>query len=94
MNNPNVGPLTALLTAFLSAVLGVLDAFNVFHASAAQQGAIATLAIALVALGLYIYSVLQSWHVINIQKLVAQQRLANNMADRQVPGVPPSVQSH
>ena len=56
--DPNVGPITALGTAFLSALMVVLDAFNVFHITAAQQGDVIGLAATSMAVGLYLFAVL------------------------------------
>ncbi len=57
-SDPNVGPITALVTAFLSALMVVLDAFNVFHVSAVQQGDVIALAGASLAIGLYLFAIL------------------------------------
>lgn len=57
-NNPNVGPITALVTAFLSALMAFATAFNIFHFDQAQQTSVLTLAIASVAGGLYLFSIL------------------------------------
>jgi len=56
--DPNVGPITALVTAFLSALMVVLDAFNVFHITAIQQGDVLALAGASLAVGLYLFAIL------------------------------------
>ena len=61
--NPNLGPVTALVTAFLSALMAALDAFTFFHFNATQQNAVLALAIASVAVGLYLFSILH----VNIQ---------------------------
>ena len=57
-SDPNVGPITALATAFLSALMVVLDAFNVFHITATQQGDVIGLAATSLAVGLYLFAIL------------------------------------
>ena len=69
--NPDVGPLTALATAFLSALMVVLDAFNVFHITAVQQGDVLALAGTSLAVGLYVFSYLHQKTALTVPTLPA-----------------------
>jgi ApbE superfamily uncharacterized protein (UPF0280 family) len=69
--DPNVGPLTALATAFLSALMVVLDAFNVFHITAVQQGDVLALAGTSLAVGLYVFSYLHQKTALTVPTLPA-----------------------
>lgn len=64
--SPDAGPITSLVVAFLSAVMDVLTAFNIFHFNTGQQTAIVTVATASIALGLYIFAILHQ-QAVNIK---------------------------
>jgi hypothetical protein len=84
----NTSPIVALVTSFLSAVMAALTAFNVFAFSDAQKAAVLGVAVASIALGLYVWAFLhqQNVHLKALQGpevfLRARRLAAANRAER------------
>ena len=83
--NPNLGPIVALVTAFLSAVMDLLTAFKFFAFDANERTAVLAVATSGILLGLFLFSVL---HV-----TVQNAKLANPTPSPAPPAPPvaPSV---
>lgn len=65
----SIGQVTAGLTAAATAILGVLSAFGVFHATVEQQAALTTVSGALALAGAYVFSALHTRRTVQARRL-------------------------